>query len=132
MKPILYALVALAAFVALPSKAQTPCQAIGEILVCTGVGVNDEDALFTTNDVSAYDACMLMSSQGTVDVEGSLDGSNYSTALALEQRGAVSTDKVLITTAGVMFNVVGKYRRLRVRQEGSAAAATLLCWDRSR
>lgn len=134
MKAILLALVAIAALFSFESRAQSPCLSLGEVLVCTGSASADDALLFTTNDVVAYDVCMLLSHDGAVDVEGALDTvPNWSAALALEQRGSTSTDKVMATTADVMFNVVGKYRRLRVRQAGiTAAAATLLCWDRSR
>lgn len=97
-----------------------------------GTGTNDNDLLFTTSGTVAYDACMLMSITGAVDVEGTIDGSNWTTApLSLQDLGATALDPVIVTVADRMYAVVGKYLALRVRQNGAtAASASLLCWKR--
>jgi hypothetical protein len=87
--------------------------------------------LFTSGDIMRFDGCMLMSTDGAVDVEGSLDGTNFSAALSLQDVGATSSDPVLVTAADRMYFVPGWYRFLRVRQNGAtAASASLLCKDR--
>lgn len=102
-------------------------------MVCAGTGTNDNDVLFTANGVDRFDICMLLSQDGVVDVSASLDGTNFSTAIALEDRSATTTDKVLETTADGMFAVVGKHRILRVLQDGmTASAASMLCYARGR
>lgn len=95
-----------------------------------GSGTNDNDVLFTTGDVSQYDACTIMSTTGAVDVFVSLDGTNYATsALAIQDFGATTTDPVLVTVALRPYGWVYKTRRIRVLQNGATgAAASMLCW----
>ena len=95
-----------------------------------GTGTNDDDVLFTTGDVSRYDACTIMSTDGAVDVFVSLDGTNYATsALSLQDMGATSTDPVLVTAADRVYGFVVKARRIRVLQNGAtAASASMNCW----
>lgn len=95
-----------------------------------GTGTNDNDVLFETNDVSQFSAFMIMSTAGAVDVFPSLDGTTYSTApLALQDFGAVTNDPVLVTVAGRMYGVAGKFRKVKVLQNGAtAAAASALFW----
>jgi len=95
-----------------------------------GTGTNDNDVLFTTGDLSRYDACTIMSTDGAVDVFVSLDGTNYASyALSLQDMGATSTDPVLVTAADRVYGFVVKARRIRVLQNGAtAASASMLCW----
>lgn len=95
-----------------------------------GTGANDNDVLFTTGDVSRQDACMLMSTTGSVDVYVSLDGTNYSTtAMSLMDFGATDTVPVQATVALRVYGFPAKFRRIRVLQVGAtAAAASLNCW----
>lgn len=95
-----------------------------------GTGTNDNDVLFTSDDILRYDACTVMSTGGAVDVFVSLDGTNYATAaLSLQDMGATSTDPVLVTAADRVYGFVVKARRIRVLQNGAtAASASMLCW----
>jgi hypothetical protein len=72
---------------------------------------------------------MLMSPDGAVDVEGSLDGTNYTSgAIQLQDLGAITIDPVLVTAADRMYYLPGYYRFVRVRQNGmTATSASLLC-----
>lgn len=90
----------------------------------------DNGVLFTSGDLSRFDACVLMSTTGSVDVYASLDGTNYATtALSLEDKGATSLDPVLQTSALRVYGFVGKFLSVRVLQVGAtAAAASLNCW----
>lgn len=103
---------------------------VGTHVRYSGTGTSDNDVLFTTGDVSRYDACVLMSTDGVVDVFVSLDGTNYSTApLSLQDFGASTTDPVLVTIADRVYGFVGKYRKIRVLQNGATAtAASMNCW----
>jgi hypothetical protein len=96
-----------------------------------GTGANDNDVLFTTGDVSRYDACTIMSTDGAVDVFVSLDGTNYATAaLSLQDMGATSSDPVLVTAADRVYGFVVKARKIRVLQNGATATdASMLCWE---
>lgn len=96
----------------------------------TGTGTSDNDLLFTTGNVERHSMFTLMSTAGTVDVEVSLDGTNFSTvALAMEDQGATANGTyAIVTVAARVYKWTGKYRVIRVRQAGAAAtAATLMC-----
>lgn len=110
--------------------AQAAVEDMGTHIRYSGTGTNDNDELFTTGDMSRYDACTLMSTTGAVDVFVSLDGTNYATsALSLQDMGATSTDPVLVTSALRLYGFVMKARRIRVLQNGATgAAASLICW----
>lgn len=103
----------------------------GEYVAYSGVGVSDNDLLFTTGAMGKFDACMLMSTAGSVDVEVSIDGTNFSTsALSLQDFGASTNDPVLFTVANRVYGFVGKYSKIRVRQNGATAAtASMNCWS---
>lgn len=96
----------------------------------SGTGVNASNVLFTTGDLSKFDACVLMATTGTVNVFVSLDGTNYSTsALSLEDHGATSLDPVLSASANRVYSFVGKYAFVKVLQVGATAtSASLNCW----
>ena len=126
MKRILACLI----LAAIPALALAAVEDVGTHVRYSGTGANDNDLLFTTGDISALDACVLMSTTGTVDVEVSLDGTNFSTAaLSLQDFGATDNSPVLVTVALRVYGFVGKYRKIRLRQNGAtAAAASMNCW----
>lgn len=103
-----------------------------------GVGVNDNDAVFArtgssngeTGDVSQYDTFELFSTAGAMDVFVTLDGVNYATVgFGLTNQTSVDPTPVLVTTAGQMFGFRGKFRNIKVLQNGATAVAnaTLTC-----
>lgn len=96
----------------------------------SGTGTGDNTEVFTTTELTRFDACMISSSAGSVDVYGTLNGSTYTTAaISLQDFGATTNDPVLSTVAGRMYAVPGKYVRLRVLQNGgTAATAVMVCW----
>lgn len=97
----------------------------------TGTGTNDDDVVIQTESVDQFDAFCLMSTAGAMDVFVSLDGTNYaSSALSLQDFGATSTDPVLVTAAGQVYCFVGKFKKLRVLQNGATAVedATMNAW----
>lgn len=97
----------------------------------TGTGANDNDVLFTTNDVSRFDAFTLMSTAGAVDVLTSLDGTTFATAaLSLSDHGATTSDPVVVTAALRVYQFRGKFKKVRVLQNGGTAATAFLnCWN---
>lgn len=100
----------------------------------TGTGASDNDLLVTTTNVEKHSLFTLMSSAGAVDVEVTLDGTNWSTvALAMEDQGATANATyVIVTAANRVYKFWGKYRQIRVRQNGATAAtATLMCGSHS-
>ena len=118
------------AFAILATPAQAAEEFFGQWVRYTGTGANDNDVLFTTSDLDAWDACWLMSSAGAVDVLVTLDGTNWSTApLTLQDFGATDNSGVLVTVAGRVYGFAGKPQKVRVLQNGATAAtATLNCW----
>jgi len=85
-------------------------------------GVNDNDILVTLDETGSSDTFNLMSTAGAMDVQVSLDGVNYTTApLALTDQGATVSDPVLVTAPNRMYGFRGKYRRVRVLQNGVTA-----------
>lgn len=96
----------------------------------TGTGTNDNDVLFTTRNVQQHTYFTLMSTAGAVDVDVSIDGTNFSTAaLALEDAGATANATyVVVTAANRVYKFRGPFTRIRVVQNGgTATAASLLC-----
>lgn len=95
-------------------------------------GVNDNDVLinFTAsssdweNLVGAADTFLLMSTAGAMDVFVSLDGTNFATAaLSLTDMGATTSDPVVVTAANRVYGFRGKYKSIRVLQNGATAVA---------
>lgn len=98
----------------------------------SGTGVSDNDLLFTSGDLTAYNTFMFQCSTGAVDVEGSLDGTEWTTAaLALEDLHATdtvtaSTRWLPNTSADKILRLKGKFKNLRVRQKGATAATCVM------
>lgn len=95
----------------------------------TNTSTEDNEEVIVTADVSKHDTFMLLSTAGAVDVIASLDGTNFSTAaIALQDMGATTLDPVLLTAAGRIYGFRGKFRKLKVLQNGATdVAVTLLC-----
>lgn len=89
----------------------------------TGSGTNDNDTVIDFDDiVDGADTFMLMSTAGAMDVFVSLDGTNYSTAaLSLTDMGATTSDPVIVTVANRVYGFRGKYKAIRVLQNGATA-----------
>lgn len=102
----------------------------GIYAIFTGTGINDNDVLFTSTELSRFDACLLTSTAGAVDVFATLDGTTYSTAaVSLQDFGATTNDPVLVTAAGRIYGLAGNFNKLRVLQNGATAATAILrCW----
>lgn len=97
----------------------------------TGSSDGDDAVVIQTNSVDQFDAFMLTSSAGAMDVFVSLDGTNYATAaLSLQDFGATTTDPVIVTAAGQVYGFVGKFKAIRVLQNGGTAVedAVLNAW----
>jgi hypothetical protein len=101
----------------------------GNALLYSNTSTADNDVPITTGDISQYDTFMVHSSAGAVDAFGSLDGTTYATApLSLQDMGAVTTDPVIVTAAGRIYGFRGKFRKIRVLQNGATGATVqLLC-----
>jgi len=84
-------------------------------------GTDDNDVIIEV-EVAQYDTFILQSTQGAMDVFVSLDGTNYATApLSLTDMGAVSSDPVIVTAANRTYGFRGKFRKVKVLQNGATA-----------
>lgn len=95
----------------------------------SGTGTNDNDVMLTVSEARQYDSFILMSTVGAVDVQVTLNGTDWSTApLSLTDMGATTSDPVLVTAANRVYGFRGRFRGVRVLQNGATAAtATLMC-----
>jgi len=97
----------------------------GKRILWTGIaGVNDDDIVLETTDVSHLNTFTLMSTAGAMDVDISLDGVNFTTAsLSMADLGSTSTAPVIVTAAGRLYGFRGNYKLVRVLQKGATAVA---------
>lgn len=95
----------------------------------SGTGTNDNDVLFTVQDAREFDTFILMSTDGAVDVQITLDGTTWSTApLSMTDMGATTSDPVIVTVADRVYGFRGVFRGVRVLQNGApATVASLMC-----
>lgn len=95
-----------------------------------GVGVNANDEVIATSDISRFDTFMLISTAGAMQVLASLDGTNFATApLSLDDMGATDSDPVIVTAALRIYRFRGSFSKLQVTQNGATAVAgaALVC-----
>lgn len=124
----------LAALLLLALPAMAAEEDNGTYVRYSGTGTINDSELFTTGEgvfnVSRKQYCVLMSTDGAVDVFVSLDGTNYATAaLSLQDMGATTNDPVVVTVADRLYGFVVKARYIRVLQNGAtAASASMNCW----
>jgi hypothetical protein len=129
------ALLCIALFAFAPREALAGCTtqvvgASGNFTSYSGSCANGSEVLVTTGDISQYTAFTIVSSTGAVNVYVSLDGTNYTTAaVSLQDFGATTSDPVTVTAAARLYQFVGKFRKVKVVQNGAtASAAILICW----
>jgi len=96
-------------------------------------GVSDNDVVVEVDDASRYDEFYFMSTAGVLDVDVSLDGTNFATAIALTDEESVApATKVLVTAAGILYSFCGHFKVVRVRQASvvAVANAVMICGRR--
>lgn len=90
------------------------------------VGVNDNDVVYTSPDVSMYSTHSIECTVGTVDIQVTLDGTNWNTTqAAVLLHDDVTTGggvKVLTIAAGKIGSLKGKYKNIRILQNGATAS----------
>lgn len=93
--------------------------------VFTGAaGTNDNDIIYTSGDVSTFNEITIECTAGTIDLEVSLDGTNFNAtppAVLLADATAVGTYSLTIANGkiGILRMHVKKFR---IRQNGATAA----------
>lgn len=91
-----------------------------------GVGVNDNDEIFEIEaNADDYDTWILGSTAGAMDVFVSLDGTNYlTTAVALiDLNSTAPSTAVVVTAAQRHYGVKGRFKKVRVLQNGATGIA---------
>lgn len=87
-------------------------------------GVNDNDVVLETNDLSQYDKFVFMSTAGAWDILVSLDGTNYVTApVSMTDMGATATAPVIVAAAARLYGLGAPIKTLKVLQNGATAVA---------
>jgi hypothetical protein len=108
----------------------------GSTLQVVGIaGTGDNAIVIELDDVSRFDMFALSSSGGAMDVDVSLDGTNFITAIALEDKKSTAPGtRVVVTAAAGLYYFEGNYKAVRVRQAGvtAVANAVLMCGKRGR
>lgn len=96
----------------------------GVYVTVTGTaGTNDNDVVYTSIDISEYSRHYVESTAGTIDVDVSLDGTNWIAAVV--GRNIVTTGvftQVGEAASGICLEINGVYKKLRVNQKGASAS----------
>ncbi len=86
-------------------------------------GTNDNDVIYTSGDVSAYNYHLIEATAGTVDVDVSGDGTNWIAAVAgVSVVTTTPATRVVEAAAGVMLQITGQFKKIRVNQKGAVAS----------
>ena len=103
----------------------------GETQIINGIaGVNDNDIVIELESAERWNEFTLGTLTGVVDVDVSIDGTNFKAAIALtDLQSTTPATRVAVTVATGVYQFNGTYKTVRVRQNGATAAAstTLLC-----
>lgn len=97
----------------------------GTTLTLNGIAGTGDDAIVAElDDLSRFNEFSLMSSNGAMDVDVSLDGINFAAAIALEDKHSTTPGtRVLVTAADQVYYFEGNFKSVRVRQNGVTAVA---------
>lgn len=86
-------------------------------------GVSDNDVVYTSPDVSAYNVHYIEATAGTIDVDVSLDGTNWIPAVAAVSLVTTTpATRVVEAASGVCLELRGKFKKIRVNQKGATAS----------
>lgn len=89
-------------------------------------GTNDNDVVYTSTDISAYDFHTIECTAGTVDIQVTVDGTNYNTTQAavmlhddVTTGGGVRSVTIASGKVGILR---GKYKGIKILQNGATAS----------
>lgn len=87
-------------------------------------GTNDDDVIYTSVNVDLYADHVIEVTAGTVTVEASLDGENYSGDLFTQDLQVATRDTYVATMTGAnkFFRLPGRFKHIRIRQSGATAS----------
>lgn len=95
----------------------------------SGSGANDNDILFTTDDISAYNRHVFQVTAGAATIEVSVDGEAFgeegaAPVLVVDMQTEATAgvrDLVGSMAAGKVYTLDMKMKKLRIRQDGPTA-----------
>lgn len=93
----------------------------------SGSNTDDNSVLLTTGDLTNYNEHIIHSTAGAVDVEVTVDGTNWTSSatapIAMQDMTATaSATFVTVTAAGKVYKLIGKFKKIRLVQNGATAA----------
>jgi hypothetical protein len=84
----------------------------------------DNLVIYTSGDVSMYNCTQIYVTTGSVSVQASLDGTTYTGDLALiDLQSTTPATRVLTTSGTNSYRLDGKWKSIKVLQNGVGAAA---------
>ena len=87
-------------------------------------GVDDNDVVMELVDAEQYDSFYFSSTTGVMEVDVSVNGTDFNSIIALTDEASVApATKVIITVAALLYSFRGNFKAVRVRQ-ASATAVT--------
>jgi alpha-L-fucosidase len=89
-------------------------------------GTNDNDVVYTSTDVSLYNYHTIECTAGTVDIQVSVDGTNYNTtqaAVLLHDDVTTGGGVFVLTIASGKIGILkGKFKNIKILQNGATAS----------
>lgn len=97
-------------------------------------GSANGDILFTLNDreCDEFDSYIFLSSIGAVTVEITLNGTDWSNPVALQDMAGTLIDQNAATTQLNLFGLILRPAGLRVKASGGAAQCAMTAWATGR
>lgn len=88
------------------------------------------DVIFTLSAIECdrFDSYVFLSKTGAVTVEVSLNATDWSNPVALQDMAGTLIDQNAATTANNLYGLVGRFSGLRVKASGGAANVCMSCW----
>ncbi len=95
----------------------------------------DDSVVLELENAERYNQFTLISGAGVMEVDVSLDGTNFAAIIALIDRvSAAPATRVIITVAGQLYGFNGTFKTIRVRQASATevGGAVLYCGQQGR
>lgn len=89
----------------------------------------DDDIVIELENAERYNEFTLMSGAGVMDVDVSLDGTNFAPIIALtDLESTTPATRVVVTVAGQLYAFYGTYKTVRVRQASAVEVGAAVLW----
>lgn len=86
-------------------------------------GTNDNDVVYISGEIGDFTRHYIEATAGTVDVDVTLDGTNWIQGVAgRDVTGTTATTLAVTAASGTMLEIIGRFRGLRVLQNGATAS----------